>query len=407
MLILHYFNKIIFVITIICTNIFALTLIFPNFIIGITLPVFPENFSEYEFGIISIPMIVANIVFLFFLILQKKQLLPESILRVCNVLKNRDISKKTAFVILFCILTAYVAFALGEFSQEEYEFGDYVGVKESAENWKKEFEGGLSLSPALRYFFLFLSLEYLGSIRILPFIASIGLLILVYFITKEISGKRISGIFAFMILIQSNLFLLYDTTSTYENFWIFFYFLSLYLIIKQSSMSSISYFISLLLKPIVVLFMPINFFYAFFIEDKRKKIKVMMGFLIITGIILIAFFTGELKHAYIDNTGFNYEKFVLSFNEISNALRFDNIILIIFVPVVILLYLQQKNRNSKGNFILFGILFTLLSQPLLYSVIEMTIQPYRFIPLIIFMAIGFGTICSGNNQESLSKSDRM
>lgn len=253
------------------------------------------------------------------------------------------------------------------------------------------------------YFFLFISLEYLGNIRFLPFIASIGLLILVYFLTKEISGKRISGIIATAILVQSNLFLLYDTTSTYENFWTFFYFLSLYLIVRKSSTSVLSYMTSILLKPLVILFLPINFVWIFMNEMKRDKLKIIIGFSIIVIIIFVAFFMGELRHVHVEGVGFNEEKFVLAFNETSNALRFDNVMLIVFVPVIVLLYLQSRNLNSNKIFVLFGILFTLVSQPLLYSIIEMTIQPYRFIPLIIFVAIGFGIICSENNRESLSK----
>ena len=49
------------------------------------------------------------------------------------------------------------------------------------------------------------------------------------------------------------------------------------------------------------------------------------------------------------------------------------------------------------DIILVGIIFSILSQSLMSSIIEMTLQPYRFIPVIVFSAISIGMIFSNSN----------
>ena len=68
--------------------------------------------------------------------------------------------------------------------------------------------------------------------------------------------------------------------------------------------------------------------------------------------------------------------------------------------------IHSKN-NKKSLLVLFGILITLLSQPLLFSITDITIQPYRFIPVIVFVSIGFGIICCGDNKQNQLKQDQL
>ena len=392
---------IIFILTIISTSIFFFNLILPNYIISNTVEIIPDGVEKEKLSFWAIPLFISNSVFFILYILYKKEKFPRKVSNLLNKIQNIEFSKKTTFVILVSIISFYIVFSVDELLLEEVELGDYQAAKEGALNWYTVLENeGFYISPVLRYLLLFISLEFLGNIRILPFIASIGLVILIYFLTKEISGKRFSGIIATCALIQSNLFLIYDTTSTYENFWTFFYFLSLYLIVKNSMTSSISYVVSLFLKVLVVVFLPINLFWVFIQKQTTNKIKLSIGFVSIVAVILFAFFSGDLLHTHPDGVGFNLEKFVLGFNEINNSLRFDNLILLVFIPLIFLLFVQSRNKNSNKIFVLFGILIMLISQPLLYSIIEMTIQPYRFIPLVVFVAIGLGIIFEKNKENS-------
>ncbi|MHA7733547.1 hypothetical protein [Nitrosopumilus sp. S6] len=371
--------------------IFLFVLIFPNYIISYNLEIIPEGFDRSKSSVWLLPVIISNGVFFALLILYKSNLLPKKIINLKDRFLEKDISKSISFLVILGILVIYIAFSIDEFYTEELVFGDYTLALEGAENWYRMLETP-QVEPVLRYFFLFLSLEYLGNIRFLPFVASIGVLLLTYFISKEISGKRISGLIAFCTVLQSNLFLMYDTTATYENFWTFFYFLSLYLIIKNSITSTFSFLITLFLKPITILFIPLNVLWVGLDQQVKNRKKLFLGFSSIIVLVLVAFFTQSLVHT--QDTSFNIENMFGSFNEIANSLRFDSLLIIILIPVIVLLYLQSKNLHSRKMFILFGIFIMMASQVFLFGVIDMSIQPYRFVPLVVMISIGFGIIFS-------------
>lgn len=392
-----YTRHIIFGLTIIFSCFFLFVLIFPNYIISHSIEIIPDGFENDKSSSWFLPLLISNGIFFVLLIIYRLDKLPRKIVELKNNFQKRDISKNVAFVIVVSILSFYVIFSADEFYREELEFGDYEGALEGAKTWSEQIDD-LRIEPFLRYFFLFLSLEYLGNIRFLPFIASIGLLILTYFVTKEITRKRSSGVISFVTLLQSNLFLLYDTTSTYENFWTVFYLLSIYLMMKNSITSTFSFVLTLFLKPITILFLPINILWSAFDQKIKNRKKSFFGFVSIVVLIVIAASSQNLVHA--NSSDLDFERFVLGFNEIGNSLRFDNVILIIFIPIVILLYIQSKNQTSRKVYILFAIFITMISQPILYGIIDMTIQPYRFIPLVVFVSIGFGLIFS---KESIVK----
>jgi len=395
-------RNLIFASTIIFASILLFVLVFPNYIISHTIEIVPQGFEKNKFSIWFLPLLISNAIFFTFLIGHKFGKLPNKITFITDTFQKKDISRNLTFFLISIIFVFYIIFSAGEFYSEEFEFGDYKGVITTAQNWETQFESS-KITPALRYLFLFVSLEYLGNIRFLPYLASIGLLLLTYFITKEISGKRISGLISFVTLLQSNLFLMYDTTSTYENFWVFFYLLSLYMMIKNSSTSSLSFVVTLFLKPLTVIFLPVNIFWIIMDQKIKNKKRILFGFSVIISLIIIALTTTNFVH--VESVGFNIEQIVLSFNEIGNSLRFDILLLIILIPVIVLLYLQSKNYDSRKIYILFAIFISLISQSMLYGITDTTVQPYRFIPFVLFMSIGFGLVFSWDQTSNRIKSN--
>jgi len=121
--------------------------------------------------------------------------------------------------------------------------------------------------------------------KVIPFLASIALLIVTYAFTTEIAKKRFAGIVAMVIVLQSGIFLIYDKSVTYPNFWILFYVLSLYLIIKKIPLSPIAYIASLLTKIFTIIFLPMTLFFIFRTNfTRKKKIRIILFY----GILLIS-----------------------------------------------------------------------------------------------------------------------
>ena len=398
------YSKIIFVICLAVSLLSLLSLIFPAFLVEYSLSNSILTESErkvdiYELGVWGVPIIFLNSLFFGLFAIHKLNKFPKIINKIIYKISIYDISKRTCIIILLIIFLIYFVFSIDEFQREEFELGDYKGAGTVAREW--EYKGvNAIISPELRYLFLHASIVLFDNIRILPYIASVSLLLITFLITFELTKKRIAGIISLVVLLQSNLFLLFDTTASYENFWTMFYFLSLYLIFKKPIGSHISFIIGMFTKPLVLTLLPINIF-AIALSDLKKSKKIILwityGVLIL--LIIIAFFSNSIIHVSSDGSeiGFNFHKLISSMNEFGNSLRFDGLILILFVPTLVILFTKKGNITKSIDLIFIGIIFSILSQPLMFSVIDMTLQPYRFIPIIVFCAISVGMIFSNSN----------
>lgn len=371
-----------------------LSLIFPALLIEITNNINSRDVNLFEFGKLAMPIIASNLTFIGFYFLYKKNKLSQKITKSFNFIFNKDVSKKTTLIIILILFSIYIIFTIDELNKEEYELGDYRGVVQVTRNY--EFPETISIAPHLRYFLLHVSYIIFDNVRVLPYIASISLLLITFFLTLEITKKRFSAIIAFSVLLQSNLFLIFDTTATYENFWTAFYFFSLYLIFKRSNFSGISFVLSMISKSLTVVYLPINIFAILNNNtSKRDKLILLISYGIIISIIITAFLTSNLVHT--SNVDFNINNLISSFNEMGNSLRFDSLIILLMIPVLIILANKKGEIRNKITIIFFGISIVILSQPIMFSLIDMTIQPYRFIPLIVFYSIGIGIIFTNSN----------
>jgi len=158
----------------------------------------------FEMGGWSGPLIITNIIVFGLAALYFKNRLPNILSKVIKFLFTFEISKRVAAISLASLLVLYIVASAGELQVEE-QWEDYPGIKERVDNWSvdqitKRFE------PHVKYFLTWSSMGLFGLYTVIPFLASIALLMTVFFITKEISKKRFPGIIAFVILLQSNLF---------------------------------------------------------------------------------------------------------------------------------------------------------------------------------------------------------
>ncbi len=386
-------SKFIFLSCLIVVIVSFLSLIFPALLIEISNDIIERDVNLFEFGKWSVPLIVSNSIFIGGYILHKKNKLPLKITKIFNFINDKDISKRKTLIIILILFLIYLVFSIDELYREEFELGDYKGAMDAVKNF--EFSSNPS-TIEIRYYLLHISYVIFHNIRVLPFIASITLLLVTYFLTFELTKKRLSSLIAFGVLLQSNLFLLFDTTATYENFWTSFYFFSLYLIFRKPSFSAISYVLSMA-KPLVITYLPISIF-AISVKkiSTKNKIVALVSYGIIILIIIILFLTNNLPHTPTTGIDFNQNRLISSFNELGNSLRFDTLIIILLIPTLIILGNKSGEIKNRINLIFVGIFFVIISQPVMFSLIGMTLQPYRFIPLIVFCAIGIGMIFSNS-----------
>ena len=350
--------------------------------------------NPFETGMWAGPLVATNLILLALGLLYFKGKLPQSITKLFKFICNFEVSRKVAFTAIVVLLIPYVVLSASELATEE-SFNDYQEMKNSLEVWKLEHITQNS-QPHLKYILLSISMEVFGNYRVIPFFASIALLVLVYFITTEISQKRFAGIVSVILVLQSNTFLTYDTTSTYSSFWVLFYVLSLYLIYKAWPLSPLSYFLSIPTKALTILFWPMSLFFIYRSRiPRKKKISLFITYITIAviGVTILASFPGTL--ALSGNlAGFDSNDFWMGFTSMSPQIRFDGIVLLFLLPLVVGLFLSSRRGLLQADSIMVLILGMLLIPAILAGFTEQTNQPYRFLPLIVFFSIGVGTILS-------------
>jgi hypothetical protein len=309
-------------------------------------------------------------------------------------------------------MTVYVTFSSIELTQDEtWPDWDRVQVRIEGEKATGRFSCDLLMTdpncigwpfthptvssgfePHVSYFFLKTSDMIFGNYKVFPFFASVGLLIVTYLFTTLITGKRFAGIISLVVMIQSNLFLSFDTSQTYSNFWTLFYVLSLYFAVRFWMVSPVIYLLSIFSKIITITFLPMSIFFVMSsnIPKKKKAFVVLVSTIIIAGGGIV-FATQNLDETR--GLGWNSDEFWTGMSSFANQLRHDGLVILFVLPLVFGLFMISK-RVRYANSIMLMIAGMLVIVPLISGLTEMTNQPYRFIPLVFFFAVGVGTLLS-------------
>lgn len=389
-------SLIVFLATLVVVFISLTTVVFPTLVIRSLGGV--EDYSginPFETGMLAYPLLITNFILLVLGILYTKNRLPTSITNSIRFIFNFEVSAQVAFIVIIVLIGIYVTLSVSELFNGMYDADYYLRVKPWLENFSiTNFEKNAG-GPEY-YLMLFListSMKVFGNDKVIPFISSIALLVLTYLITTLITKKRFAGIISMVVVLQSGTFLIYDTNVAYPNFWILFYLLSLYMIYKKWPVSPISFICSLFTKPLTVMFVPLTFFFIYRSSISRKKkilIAISYGMIIIIGIIAFAEYSGILR----GTPALNPHQFWRAFNAISYQLRYDGLVLVSLLPLIVGLFIASRKGIAHADSIMVLIAGMFLSQPLLAAFGYTYSEPYRFIALIIFFAMGVGTILS-------------
>ena len=386
-------------ISIVIISLFAI--IFPGFFISIYFP-YNVEIVPFEPSIWLIPVSSFSFVFLVLGFVYYKRKLPVQVYKCIQFILNFEISKRITVILGIIIFVFYIGFSVNELSiNEEGQFPDYNILKTALQIWPSTESDDIYVqeqnSRYVRMLLLVSSIEIFQNIKILPFVASISLLIVTFFLTYQISHKRFSGIVALLIILQSHTFLFFDTVAVYENFWILFFLISLYLINRKWQLSPILYLLALFSKAFIFVFFLSTIFYIYRARiSSRKKIWAMCSYGGVILIILTVFSFGD--SVYGDIINISDSEFFLALNTLGYTLRYDVFIILSLLPVTIGLFFTSRRGFLQADSILVLILTSLLAGPFISMLTGFYfVLPYRFLPLIVFVAIGIGVFLSKKN----------
>jgi len=375
-----------------------ISIIFPSLFSNI-FGKFSSNLLSYEIGILGIPVIISNLVLLSFGFLYYKQKLPGIVSTSINRIRSFEISKKSSLIILVVIFSIYIGFSVPELSLDESEeWPDYTILQKALEIWPNGESENIYVQEQndryVRMILLDSSLNIFQNIKILPFLASILVILFTYLLTTQITEKRFAGIIAIIVLIQSHTFLRFDTVAVYENFWVLFYLLSLYVIKKQWILSPIFFILSFFTKAFVAPYLIMTLFFAARTSiSTKKKFGLLISYIAIIVISTLVVFSGDTLYPNVIQI--DPSKFFIGLATFGPLLRYDFFLLMTILPVVVGLTFFAKNNLKEIDSIMFLILGTLIAGPILIMFTNFyEILPYRYIPLIVFFSIGIGLFFS-------------
>ncbi len=388
----------VFFCTLVVVLLTLISLIFPA-LFSSYFGMFGENLNPFESNNYSIFLIVSNVVIFGFGIAYYKKKIPSLVSNGIEKIRTFEIPKKVAIISLAIILAVYVGLSTPElFIDESLQWGDYAILEETLEIWPfGESDHRLVNEQNDRYVRMFLldvSLDVFQNIKLLPFIASILVVVFTYLITVQFCQKRFAGIISVIVLLQSHTFLKFDTIAIYENFWVLFFLISLYAIQKKWFLSPVFYILAFFAKVYVAPFFLMTLFTTYRSQiSRRTKIAILISYVVVVGLAIALVLVGD--SVYSDVIEVNTSKFILGFQSISSQLRFDIFFIMTLLPVTVGLMLLSKNKLKHADSILILIFGTIIASPLLVTfTYHYEILPYRFVPLLVFFSIGVGMFFS-------------
>jgi len=361
---------------------------------------FGENLNTFESNNQSVFLIVSNIVIFGFGIAYYKKKIPSLAYDLVEKIRTFEISKRVAIISLAIILGVYIGLSTPElFLDESKQWSDYkVILLPALEIWPSGQSDDIYVKEQndryVRMFLLDVSLAVFQNIKLLPFVASILVVVFTYLITVQFCQKRFAGMIAVIVLLQSYTFLKFDTVAVYENFWVLFFLISLYVIEKKWFLSPVFYILAFYTKAYVAPFFLMTLFTTYRSQiSRRTKIAILISYVVMVSVAISLIFLGDT--VYPDVIEVNYSKFILGFQVIIAQLRFDLFFVMVLLPVTVGLMFLSKNKLKHADSILILIFGTIISSPILVTfTYHYEILPYRFIPLLVFLSIGVGMFFS-------------
>ena len=377
-----------------------ISVIFPALIISQTYE-FPLDLNPFEISPWILPIFFSAIFLIIFGFLHYKKKLPFTLSNTINQIINFEISKRISIILGISILSIYIGLSVPElFIDESEQWPDFLVLESALNIWPSTDHLSVYVKEQntryVRMILLDFSQEFFENIKLLPFVASIFTVIFTALITIQISKKRLAGIIAMLVLLSSTTFTDFDTIAVYENFWVLFYLISLYSINKRWwHASPVSFILSIFTKAFIATYFWMNLFYIYRATiPKRTKLLLFGSYGLILSITYWIFENGR-SIIYDDIVRYDLNAFLDGFTGWGNSMQLDPFALVIILPLTVMLFFKSRNGLKQADSIMILIAGSILAGPLISLITDFYfILPYRFIPFIVFMAIGIGLLFS-------------
>jgi len=147
-----------------------------------------ENISginPFEIGIWTWPFLVTNFALLAIGVLSIKDRLWKPITKAIRFILDFEISNKVAVLVISILIGLYISLSVGELLDDKYHPDFYHLFTPWLENYSPFDTEGTPLFLHVQLFLVDSSMKIFGNYEVIPFIASIALLVLTYVFTRN------------------------------------------------------------------------------------------------------------------------------------------------------------------------------------------------------------------------------
>ena len=304
--------------------------------------------------------------------------------------------KNLHLILLVVLIVIYLLNSVVDLSNSEYNSWEISFVQPYVESCTV-FD--LPEQRALLKFYQFcLSQNLFDNRKIIPFIESIGIVILGFLITNRLVESKFAGLLTVSVMLLTNTFTQNAVTTNTSVEWVFFFLLSIYFVYHKPVLAGIPYLLSLFGKGVGLLLLPVVVYliWNMHLPPKDRNKALLSILMVIPFTILWIFFVGN---------NIVQTNVPIGFNETENILALlyvpiwnftgevdDSLLLYVILPLTLIGLLRVKYRNGLNKAILVFLIYTFSMQVWLPMISGYGMGNYRMVPMSILLAVGFTII---------------
>jgi hypothetical protein len=232
----------------------------------------------------------------------------------------------------------------------------------------------------------------------------VALLLITYLIAAQIGRKRFAGLVAVIVLMQSPIFLRYDSSTPYNYIWVMFYLLSVYLIRRKWQVSIAAYIASFFSKSLAGAFLPLS---LFAIYDSRLPAKKKGVAAIPYVAAIVAFLSSVALGITLTGVDFSVEKLWTGLNSIPILLQPEGLFLTLVLPITLGLYMLARKNVSGALSVMLLMGGMVWASGFLTAITDTANLDYRIILIIVFFAIGTGLMFSRTYNSQVGNTNKI
>jgi len=245
---------------------------------------------------------------------------------------------------------------------------------------------------ALKWMLICASDKWLGNERIIPFAFSIVLIPITYGFITQLTGFKTVGLLTVLVLVTSGIYIDYNTTSTYEQSWVVFLLLSMWLALRGHPVwMTIMFVLAFMAKPLALIYL-FPMVAMILIKKPQSHQYSLAGLTIVLLFIIIGFTMLGTSNMSGGSIEFNQDELIAGFYNWWFYLS-STILIAVTIPLIIIkLAHLSKSKDGTAQTILIFLLGIILSVSLIDGFTTQLNHVYRFTPLAIFAGAGLAYI---------------